>query len=584
MSLLFNLLAGAQTKNDSSKNEPLCFEVPYETSQVSTIQVLTQGDVQYPNLWYSTDGKNTWNEITSLTSITLSYGDKVYIKGDNPNGLSTSRTAYVYFGIPKVLICSGNIMSLLGETVKDIPNDYCFTYLFKECYIYTNFKLPALKLTKYCYANMFYSAYLYGNTLKLPATTLAEYCYNDMFYNCTTLVNAPALPATTLATGCYDSMFALCYKLVIAPELPATTLASNCYSSMFTYCRALINPPELPATELKSWCYSNMFRGCSSLEHAPILPAKTLNQIYCYYQMFSSCSKLNYIKADFLTEPFSSSCTENWVNEVASTGTFVKNIDATWDDVSPNGVPIGWDIEYNFTITSCTSLMILEANNVSSSATTTKVKYKAVVNGLDESGNQVTGKEIIGKGTSNVFAQNTSDQDITRTITFTYLGQTATATITQKGTASSSNYEVLLNNEWQLSSTVPNPDSSLYDGVYESFAHKGQNSTVDTMQIHIQGYTTFQFYIRSYAESNYDYVSVGVLDNDSFTYNQYSNTSVVKAHTRGNQKSGTTLADYTLVTFDNLDGGEHTITIKYGKDSSADSGDDRGYVLIPKNQ
>lgn len=34
----------------------------------------------------------------------------------------------------------------------------------------------------------------------------------------------------------------------------------------------------------------------------------------------------------------------------------------------------------------------------------------------------------------------------------------------------------------------------------------------------------------------------------------------------------------------NIDGDKHTITIVYRKDSSSHSGDDRGYVLIPKNQ
>ena len=42
--------------------------------------------------------------------------------------------------------------------------------------------------------------------------------------------------------------------------------------------------------------------------------------------------------------------------------------------------------------------------------------------------------------------------------------------------------------------------------------------------------------------------------------------------------------NYKLVKFNNIDGGEHRITIVYRKDSSVDSGDDRGYVLIPIDQ
>jgi hypothetical protein len=63
-----------------------------------------------------------------------------------------------------------------------------------------------------------------------------------------------------------------------------------------------------------------------------------------------------------------------------------------------------------------------------------------------------------------------------------------------------------------------------------------------------------------------------------------SSTSLVKAHTSGNQKSGTSISDYTLVEFKNIDSGKHRITIVYRKDGSSNYGDDRGYVLIPKNQ
>lgn len=71
----------------------------------------------------------------------------------------------------------------------------------------------------------------------------------------------------------------------------------------------------------------------------------------------------------------------------------------------------------------------------------------------------------------------------------------------------------------------------------------------------------------------------------TLTYSSsYSDTTLVKAHTRGNQKSGTTINDYTLVEFTNIPSGTHRIQIIYRKDSSSHSGDDRGYVLIPKNQ
>lgn len=116
---------------------------------------------------------------------------------------------------------------------------------------------------------------------------------------------------------------------------------------MLDGCTSLTTAPELPATTLASNCYTYMFYGCTSLTTAPDLPATTLTN-YCYYYMFDGCTSLNYIKAMFTTAPSGSSpnyYTTNWVNGVASTGTFVKNSAATWDVTGVNGIPTGWTVE-----------------------------------------------------------------------------------------------------------------------------------------------------------------------------------------------------------------------------------------------
>ena len=124
----------------------------------------------------------------------------------------------------------------------------------------------------------------------------------------------------------------------------------------------------------------------------------------------------------------------------------------------------------------------------------------------------------------------------------------------------------------------------MYDGVYESFSNKGVNDSQAVMYLDIDGYDTFKLYIRSYAESNYDYVMVSQPDQSINNSTSYSDTSLVKAHTRGSQNSGTSISSYQLVEYTGLNSGKHRITILYRKDSSASNGDDRGYVLIPKNQ
>lgn len=150
-------------------------------------------------------------------------------------------------------------------------------------------------------------------------------------------------------------------------------------------------------------------------------------------------------------------------------------------------------------------------------------------------------------------------------------------------------------NQWYLqgsSATDPNghssplqknPDPSRFDGVYASYGHWNQHNTIDVLRITLVGYTTFRLYIRSYAESSFDYVTVGRLD-QAITSDPGTNG---KATTQNNQQSGQELANYREVVFtsaDGLTGGTHFIDICYRKDDSVNTGNDRGYVLIPKDQ
>ena len=152
------------------------------------------------------------------------------------------------------------------------------------------------------------------------------------------------------------------------------------------------------------------------------------------------------------------------------------------------------------------------------------------------------------------------------------------------GSTAGGSYTVNLNSQWEATTAVTNPDSTLYDGVYRSVSNYNVNNGVATMYITIKDCSSFKMYIRSYAESNYDYVMVSQLDKTITGSSSYSDTTLVKAHTRGNQQSGTALSSYTLVEFTGISSGEHTITVVYRKDSSVNSGDDRGYVLIEKTQ
>jgi hypothetical protein len=92
----------------------------------------------------------------------------------------------------------------------------------------------------------------------------------------------------------------------------------------------------------------------------------------------------------------------------------------------------------------------------------------------------------------------------------------------------------------------------------------------------------YSFYIRSYGESNWDYVMVSHLNQNITSATNYNDTTLVKAHTRGSATSSTALTAYTLVTFTNIPSGKNTVRIIYRKDGSQSGGTDQGYVLLPK--
>lgn len=258
---------------------------------------------------YSTDQVN-WTEATSSYGgtqlVTLSPGEKVYLKGEN-SAYATSGSAYNYFSsLPEarstdsLFEVSGNINSLLygDDFVRAADSSvaaFCFTCLFSSSSVVSaeNLILPATALDYRCYYRMFVSCTSLTQAPKtLPATTLAEGCYENMFGNCSSLTTAPELPATVLEMDCYRLMFQSCSSIVTAPYIPATTLAFGCCEWMFNECTALANvQEELPATVAAQLCYHGMFQGCTNLVTPPALPATALARS-CYTEMFSGCVKL----------------------------------------------------------------------------------------------------------------------------------------------------------------------------------------------------------------------------------------------------------------------------------------------------
>lgn len=230
--------------------------------------------------------------FTAAIDVSSGIVVKVQSSSDSEGELSSKdeyynfRTGAIRNGYDKVLdgklAASGNVMSLLGfsETCKP----YCFKFLFSEAELTT---VPLI-----------------------PSTSLAKFCYLGMFSGAT-LDAVPALPATVMAEGCYQQMF------------------ENA---------VLTTTPLLPATKLAKACYSDMFRGSNITKVK--LPAKVLSE-GCYNGMVANCDKLTKIAVCF--EAWVEGATENWVDGVASEGTFYKPA-ALPEIRGTSYIPAGWKI------------------------------------------------------------------------------------------------------------------------------------------------------------------------------------------------------------------------------------------------
>ena len=226
----------------------------------------------------------------------------------------------------------------------------------------------------------------------------------------------------------------------------------------------------------------------------------------------------------------------------------------------------------------CVTLSIT-ADDVAGKKTSTTVYYTAECTYSIKGVLQPDTKILTGTGVSSSFAQNTSTTDtVQREVSFTFLGKTATTTITQGVWINQSitvTTEGISSHGWVTADSKYNVTG--YD-VYMSNS-KGANSKQAVMKLECVGYTDLTIYIRSYAQSNYDYTIASTVN--ASTYPKAYNDSTAKAHTRGHQKSGTSLSDYTAVNYTGLKDND-IIYIVFTKDSSSAGGDDRGFVLIPK--
>ena len=186
---------------------PMFFEATQANSTVGMVSTLDTS----PNFEYSLDGE-TWQEWQHTTAdgthtfdtITLgAIGDRVYFRGDNPNGLadydSGFSSTYVLTG---AINAGGNVMSLLDSTMEltEVP-DSGLTELF-----FSRGETPYHLLT----------------TPDMSTITAIGYAgCNGMYFNCKSLTTAADMPLLTAVgvEGC-GYMYDGCESLTTAADMP----------------------------------------------------------------------------------------------------------------------------------------------------------------------------------------------------------------------------------------------------------------------------------------------------------------------------------------------------------------------------
>ena len=95
----------------------------------------------------------------------------------------------------------------------------------------------------------------------------------------------------------------------------------------------------LPSTTLSNACYTRMFMYNNLLSTSPVLPASILTT-GCYLMMYYNCGSLSVITT-YADDISATNCLTNWVENVASTGTF-RNLGSATYSRDASGIPTGW--------------------------------------------------------------------------------------------------------------------------------------------------------------------------------------------------------------------------------------------------
>lgn len=328
--------------------------------------------------------------------------------------------------------------------------------------------------------------------------------------------------------------------------------------SAFGSCSALTSVDIPNATSVGAYA----FNSCSALRTIDLPNATSIGE-YAFYSCFN-------LKTIYLRSKTMCTCTGD-PNIASSTTIYVP--ESLIDSYKTATYWSRYASKFKTLESIRLSKISILGSNINTHNGNTTGTYRVQYNDGDVSPEQagvtwsITGNATISQN-GVVTLKNASVGDkLTITATSTY-NTSISASLTVSVVNTAPGMTVNLNNgQWVDSGTT-------IDGhtVYKSDAGSYHvNSGKSTCTVTVQGYSTVTVYLRSYAESPFDYAEVGPLDGKVAR----DSTSNVLS-TKGRQNNTT----YRSYTFAISDAGTHTFQVLYSKDSSGDSNDDRGYFYV----
>ena len=318
------------------ENEPLTVVVTDGSTDMYVIKQengYAAGEAPNVQVRYFDLTTNNWSEWKNLTTGEhFSNSNKIQLKGDNPNGFSLSNTKntnlyFSYTNKTTAVKISGNIMSLLGKYVRDIPNNFCFAGLF--------------------YANIAASTNSYQtldlSELKLPVTTV-EGCYYRFLRGAshTTISKLPNIShITNVARSSFNAFYQECK--MDSNNIVFPNVAKFGYASCNGYAQgADITEITVPNVEMDYATLNNVCLNCTALTKATLYPEHSTER--CYYQAFKGCTALTTVTM-YLEDVASVDCLKDMFSGVTTTGTLYVKPHLVNNEYIASIVPATWTVQ-----------------------------------------------------------------------------------------------------------------------------------------------------------------------------------------------------------------------------------------------